>query len=488
VTTLIVVENPQSWSLEVPGAEVVSARDYLTKARFLGLGRATVFNLCRSYTYQSTGYYVSLLATARGHRPFPSVTTIQDLRLSPVVKVASEDIDQMLQTMLAPIRSERFSLSIYFGRNLATRYDRLAKALFNYFPAPLLRAEVVFADRWRLQSLRTIAADEIPDSHFEFLADSARRFFARPNVAGPKRPRYSLAILVNPQEVDAPSDARAIERFTRAARRLGMQATVVGREDYGRIAEFDGLFIRETTSVNHHTYRFSSRAAAEGLVVIDDPESIVRCSNKVYQAEMMRRRGIPTPKTLVVHRDNAKEVGAELGFPVVLKRPDSSFSLGVVKANDERELREHLAQFFEKSELVVAQEYMPSKFDWRIGVLDGTPLHVCRYHMVKGHWQIQKAEDSTKRRYGRVDTIEVDEAPPEAVSLAVRAAAQIGRGFYGVDIKELDGRFVVMEINDNPSVEAGCEDAVLKDDLYLAVMRTFYRRIEERGRTRNPAG
>src|SRR5690606_39123294 len=272
----------------------------------------------------------------------------------------------------------------------------------------------------------------------------------------------------------------AIDRFVRAARRLGMQAQVIGREDYGRIAEFDGLFIRETTSVNHHTYRFASRAAAEGLVVIDDPESIVRCSNKVYQAEMMRRRGIPTPRTLVVHRENAKEVGAELGFPCVLKRPDSSFSLGVVKANDEQELKAHLATFFARSELIVAQEFLPSQFDWRIGVLDGTPLHACRYHMVRGHWQIQVAEDTTKRRYGRVDTLGLDETPPEAIALAVRAANQVGRGFYGVDIKELDGRFVVMEINDNPSVEAGCEDAVLKDDLYLAVMRTFYRRFEER--------
>lgn len=487
MTTLIVVENPSGWALEVPGAEVVAARDYLTKSRFTGLGRATVFNLCRSYAYQSVGYYVSLLATARGHRPFPSVTTIQDLRLSPVVKIASEELDLMLQQLLTPLKSDTFSLSIYFGRNLASRYDRLARALFNYFPAPLLRAEMVLADRWRLQSLRTIAADEIPPTHIDFVTAQAKRFFARPNVPDLKRARYSIAILVNPQEVDAPSDAKAIERFVKAARRLGMQATIVGREDYGRIAEFDGLFIRETTSVNHHTYRFASRAAAEGLVVIDDPESIVRCSNKVYQAEMMRRRGIPTPRTLVVHRENARDVGTELGFPCVLKRPDSSFSLGVVKANNEQELKDHLAAFFARSELVVAQEFLPSQFDWRIGVLDGTPLHACRYHMVRGHWQIQVAEDTTKRRYGRVDTLGLEETPPDAVSLAVRAANQIGRGFYGVDIKELDGRFVVMEINDNPSVEAGCEDAVLKDDLYLAVMRTFYRRIEERGREARPS-
>jgi glutathione synthase/RimK-type ligase-like ATP-grasp enzyme len=65
------------------------------------------------------------------------------------------------------------------------------------------------------------------------------------------------------------------------------------------------------------------------------------------------------------------------------------------------------------------------------------------------------------------------------VRLAVRAAACIGTGLYGVDIKEtVDGRFLVMEINDNPNIDAGSEDAVLKDGLYDAIMRYFYDRLE----------
>ena len=79
----------------------------------------------------------------------------------------------------------------------------------------------------------------------------------------------------------------------------------MGREDYGRIAEFDALFLRETTRVDHHTYRFARRAAAEGLVLIDDPESILRCTNKVYQAELFARHKIACPPTMVVHAENA---------------------------------------------------------------------------------------------------------------------------------------------------------------------------------------
>jgi len=479
--SLIVVEYPKLWPLEIPDAEVVPARQYLTDPRFVELRHARVFNLCRSYSYQSVGYYVSLLAAARGHRPLPSITTIQDLRLSAVVRIISEDIEALVQRSLARIKSERFTLSIYFGRNLAGRYDRLSRALFNYFPAPLLRAEFVHADQWRLQSLRPIASSDIPDSHRPFVVEQATRFFARPRVSEPEAPRFELAILFNPDEIDAPSDERAIRKFQRAADELGIRTTILGPDELGRIAEFDALFIRETTSVNHHTYRFASRAEAEGLVVIDDPESIVRCSNKVYQAELFDRHDIACPKTLIVHRDNLADVVPVLGFPVILKRPDSSFSAGVVKAEHQEELDRRLETFFETSELVVAQEFVPSDFDWRIGVLDREPLWACRYHMARGHWQIQRVAEGGGRRYGRVEALPLAEVPVGAVTVAVRAAGLVGDGLYGVDVKQSGDRFLVMEVNDNPNLEAGYEDGVLKDELYLVVMRSFLRRLEEQG-------
>ncbi|MGB8331746.1 MAG: RimK family protein [Polyangiales bacterium] len=481
MTALVVVERPQNWPLEIPGTEVVAASDYLTNPRFVALKRAKVFNLCRSYAYQSAGYYVSLLATARGHKPLPSVMTMQDLRQSSLVRIASETTESLVQQTLAPIKSDRFVLSIYFGRNLAKRYDRLCRALFNHFPAPFLRAEFVRSDQWRLEKLNVIASHEIPESHREFVIEQAKRFFNRPHPSGVQRARYDLAILVNPDEVDAPSDEKAIQRFLRAAKKVGFDAWLVGKEDFGRIAEFDALFIRETTSVNHYTYRFARRAEAEGLVVIDDPESILRCTNKVYQAELFEQNGIGCPKTLVVYRDSAEEVAAKLGLPCVLKKPDSSFSAGVVKASTEAELAAHLHQFLQESELVIAQEFVASEFDWRVGVLDRKALYACRYHMARGHWQIQKAVSANRRLYGKSDSVAIEEAPAAVIDLAVRAASLVGDGLYGVDLKEVDGRVLVMEVNDNPNIDAGTEDAILKDDLYLILMQSFYDRLERRG-------
>jgi glutathione synthase/RimK-type ligase-like ATP-grasp enzyme len=479
---LIVVENSKQWPLAVPGTEIVTAREYLTDRRFTELKRAKIFNLCRTYSYQSVGYYVSLLAAARGHKPLPSVTTVQDLRQSAVVRIAADDLEHLLQRTLAPIKSPRFELSIYFGRNFAKRYDALCQLLFGHFPAPFLRAEFVHVDEWRLHALRPIASNEIPDSHREFVIEQAKRFFARPRIADPERPRYNIAVLINPEEVDAPSNERALERFVRAAKRLKMGVSFIGKQEYGRIAEYDALFIRETTYVNHHTYRFARRAEAEGLVVIDDTESIVRCTNKVYQAELFEKHNIPCPKTLIVHKDNAAVVGRQLGFPCVLKRPDSSFSAGVEKAENEAELSKHLEAYFRQSELVVAQEFVPSSFDWRVGVLDRKALYVCRYYMARGHWQVQLADDGQRRRYGKVDTLAVGDAPANVVALAVKAAGLVGDGLYGVDLKQVNGRIVVIEINDNPSIEAGCEDLVLKDQLYRTIMQSFYDRLEAHAR------
>lgn len=477
----LVVENPKRWPIHLPEAEIVAARDYLTDPRFSTVRRARVFNLCRSYGYQTLGYYVSLLAVARGHKPMPSVRTIHELRQSAIVRIVSDDLDHLLQGSLAPLKSDRFELSVYFGRNLARRYDRLCQALFDHFPVPLLRAEFVHVDRWRLQAVKLIAASDIPESHQAFLVEQAQRYFGRPRRSQRAATRYKLAILADPEAVDTPSNTQALRRFMRAARKCEIAATLIRRRELGRIAEFDALFIRETTRVDHYTYEAAARAEAEGLVVIDDPESIVRCSNKVYQAELFERHRIACPRTMIVHKDNAARVGETLGFPCVLKQPDSSFSAGVVKAQNEQELEHYLEAFFEDSELVVAQQFTPSAFDWRIGVLDGEPLYVCRYHMARGHWQIQKAEGERVRRYGKVDTLRVEDAPPEAVELGVRAANLIGRGLYGVDVKEIEGRFLVMEVNDNPNIDAGIEDKLLREELYLAIMRNFRARLDRSG-------
>ena len=477
---LLVVDVPKRWPLKIPGMELVSSYQYLSDPEYAqGVGRK-VFNLCRSFRYQAAGYYVSLLAEARGHKPLPSVSVIQDLKLAPVIRVASQDLDELIQDNLRRIKSDAFDVSIYFGHNLAGGHDKLAQAVFNAFPAPLLRAHFEKDGRWRLTGVKVIGLGDVPESHRPFVIEQAERYLKRSprkNKAAPPT-RFDLAILHNPAEETPPSSKNALKHFVRAGESLGIRCEMIEKDSYGRIAEFDGLFIRETTRVNHHTYRFSRRASAEGMVVVDDPRSIVRCTNKVYLAETLARHRLTTPRTLILSAENAGEGIRSLGFPCVVKQPDSAFSIGVKRIDSPDGLEERLEAFFGESDLLIAQEFVPTDFDWRIGVLGGKPLFACRYGMAPGHWQIvQRIDESLE--YGEFTSVPIQKVPDDVLKLAVRAAGLMGEGLYGVDLKVVHGKAMVIEVNDNPNIDEGVEDSLLGDQLYLAVMDYFLRRFEE---------
>jgi hypothetical protein len=262
VSTLIVVDDLADWPSGIPGVEIALARSYLTDPRFLEHRGTKVFNLCRSFRYQSLGYYVSLLATARGHKPLPGISTIQDLKSQTVIRVASIELDEIIQKSLAPLQGREFVVSIYFGRNLARRYDQLSQHLFKLFPAPLLRANFAWNERsgkWFLQGVSPLAAGEIPEEHREFVVEEAQKYFQGARRLGGRkaRARFDLAILVSPGETEPPSDRKALIRFQKAAEKVGLRPELIAKDDFSRLGEFDALFLRETTSVNHHTYLFA---------------------------------------------------------------------------------------------------------------------------------------------------------------------------------------------------------------------------------------
>ena len=479
---VLVAETADDWLGRFEGVQTIDPGEFLSSPNGSTPRGARVYNLCRSYAYQSLGYYVSLLAEARGQRAVPDVVTIQDLRGTAAIRLIPQHLEELIQKSLHSLTTDSFVLSVYFGENVAKKHSRLAKELYALFQAPLLRFKFTRGSKWRLRGASAIALNDVPKHHRQFVADAAQRHFTRRGTVRTKRQvaRYDMAILHDPKEGElAPSDEAALKKMVKAAAKEGIAAELITREDTGRLLEFDALFIRETTAVNHHTYRTARRAQAAGMVVIDDPLSILRCSNKVYLAELLNRAKVPTPRTIVAHRGNADQVAGQLSFPCVLKRPDSAFSQGVVTAEHADDLKRRLDEFFSDSELLIAQEYMRTDFDWRIGILDQRAIFACKYHMARGHWQIANhGSKGSKPKFGKCETLPVETAPRKAVSVALKAANLIGNGLYGVDVKESDGQFYVIEVNDNPNLDSGIEDAVLRDELYRRIMESFTRRIE----------
>jgi glutathione synthase/RimK-type ligase-like ATP-grasp enzyme len=488
MTLLVVVHHPRDWPFDIAGTRIVTARDYLTDPAYSENQSARVLNLCRTDRYQGRGYYVSLLAEARGHRPLPDVKTLGDLQSSEAPdRLLPAAFGEHLQRALSANGESTFALDAFFGRDPAKQHDGLAQQLFAALRIPLLRANFLrTAERWQLRDLSILAVSDLEPARQSQIAEAAQEYLARASRPRAKAPasdqQPTIAILYNEDEPQPPSNPEAIDKLCAAARALGMGATVIGRADIDRVPQFDGLFLRDTTNVNHYTYQFSRRAAAEGLVVVDDPDSIVKCTNKVYLNELLSRHRVPVPKTLMVHRDNVEQIVPLLGLPCILKQPDSAFSLGVAKIETVDALHDALAWLFAKSDLLVAQEWLPTAFDWRVGVYDRRPLYVCKYFMAPGHWQVVKRE-SGRTLEGSTQALSVGEAPEIVVRTAVRAANLIGDGLYGVDLKQDGRQCYVMEVNDNPNLDAGNEDAVLKDALYREVMGVFLRRIRERGRS-----
>ena len=474
---LIVTDNPSKLRLGLREIEVYSAIDYLMNFKPLPNETYRVFNLCQSYRYQSRGYYVSLLAEARKHNPIPSVKTIVDIQNTSVLRISSSQIDVLLNKSLRQLRGEEFALSIYFGKNLSPQYDKLCAEIYRQFRAPLLR---VFCRKntgnWEIRRVKIISLNDIPESHLPFLQTTAQEYFSKQHKSssGRKRLPFSLAILVNPDEDCPPSNSRALKLFSASAEKYGFETQFITKKDLPRLAEFNALFIREGTSVNHHTYMFSRRAQAEGLAVIDDPDSILKCTNKVYLHELLTASRIPTPKTVIQQKKNVAEIEEMIGLPCVVKIPDSAFSLGVKKAATAEELNSILESFFQQSELVLVQEFLPTVFDWRVGILNNEVLYVCKYFMAKGHWQIYNWEGSPRDKTGMSACVPVKDVPEQIIQIALKSVKNIGSGFYGVDIKETEnGRVIVIEVNDNPSIDAGVEDSLLKSGLYDSVMSYF---------------
>ena len=480
---VIVVENLKDFPNADTPHKVITAQDYVARPQLFGGDRAKIINLARSYAYQSEGYYCSLLAEARGHRVLPTVESMLDLGGRGLYHHALPELEDSLNQCARKAKhapEASFRLLVCFGLVEDKRYERFASLLFDWFRCPALEVEVepgpwLSINRMRL---RPVAKLDGEASRFfrEALHTHTRRDWRSPKA----RPvaRYDIAVLHDPNDELPPSSLKTLKHFSRIAEKMSVDVEFITRRQLAELAEFDALFIRETTSIDNHTYRFARRAMQEGMPVIDDPRSMIRCTNKVYLHELMAANGVPVPPTvLITGPTDLAKAEARLGYPMVLKIPDGSFSRGVSKVDDREALEALAREWFEETDLLLAQQFMPTEFDWRVGVLGGEPLFVCQYLMAKKHWQIIKHSPGGKFDEGGFKTVPLAAAPPAVIEVGVKAARLIGDGLYGVDLKETSEGVVVIEVNDNPNLEHGVEDAAEKDEVWVKLLKWFIERI-----------
>lgn len=476
---LIVVEKPKHWNLRLEEVEVITPAQYINQEDYQSGKNLKILNLCKSYQYQSEGYYVSLLAEARGHKVLPEVSTIQDLRYPSILRDDSLDFDALIQNTFKNEPYDRVEFNVYFGQTQSEHLNKLALQLFQLVQAPLVRASFSRKTKWVLQSIKPVSLNEMPETDQPLLESALEKYLLRKRDYRSDKKKYDLAILVNPEDPHPPSDDRALKRFYKASLEAGFNTEFITKNDIDKLIQYDALFIRETTNVNHHTFRFARKAESLGLAVIDDPDSISKCTNKVYLHELLNANKVLTPHSLVLTSENCDAVAQKMNFPFILKQPDGAFSRGVVKINNLDEFKKVRESMFEKSDLIIAQEFLPTPFDWRVGIIDGQVLYVCKYYMASKHWQIVNwSAKKQATRDGEVECISQEQAPAGLLKTALKATSLIGRGLYGVDMKEVEGKFYVIEVNDNPNIDAGTEDKILKEKLYDQIMEVLINKIK----------
>src|SRR5579864_2434332 len=483
---VIVVDQPKDFPNAETPHKVITTSEYLARPRLFENGRPKLLNLSRSYAYQSKGYYASLLAEARGHRVVPTVETMLELREAKLYEHALPELEDLLNRCArrADFQPDgEFKLLVCFGIARDPRFEPFGRLLFDWFRCPALEVSVDTSSRWyTIERIRMRTLTRLANGEGLFLREALHRHTAR-EWRDPKArtvAKYDLAVLYDPNEKLAPSSAATIKHFARIADKLSFDVEPITKRQLAELAEYDGLFIRETTSIDNHTYRFARRAWQEGMPVIDDPISMIRCMNKVFLMELMGSHQVPTPPTVMLADEgDLPRAMDELALPLIVKIPDGSFSRGIHKISTVDEFKRIAEELFEETDLVLAQKFLPTEFDWRVGVLSGQPLFVCQYRMARGHWQIVKHGADGSAREGGHRTFDIDQAPREVVDLAVRAARAVGDGLYGVDLKQTPNGIVVMEVNDNPNIEHGIEDAVGKDEVWIRILKWFIERLEQ---------
>ncbi len=285
---VILVDQPRDYPNADTPHKVITTSDYLARPKlFAGAGRAKLINLSRSYNYQSKGYYASLLAEARGHRVIPSVETMLELRERKLYEQSLPDLEEALSSAAHRARASEhttFDLLFCFGLTQDPRFEAFGRLLFDWYRCPALEVTISPGKRWKIDRLRARPLAKLGPEEAAFFRTALHQHTQRDwrNPRARTVAKYSLAVLHDPQEQLPPSTVETLRYFQRIAERQSVEVELITKRQLAELAEFDGLFIRATTSIDDYTYRFARRALQEGMPVIDDPVSMIRCTNKVY--------------------------------------------------------------------------------------------------------------------------------------------------------------------------------------------------------------
>lgn len=282
-----------------------------------------------------------------------------------------------------------------------------------------------------------------------------------------------LAVFTERYTIRSSVELTALTNFRLAAFEQGHELDFLFKSELKYIRNYDGILIRALTDPLNTSYVVARHAEMLGKRVLDHSSAILICCDKVNMYRRLEARGVPIPETRYLAESDLTAVTAvrlfeELGVPLVLKAPNSSFSAYVDRVTTPEAFVKVGRRFLRRADRVVVQQYMPSDFDWRVITLAGRVLAVVKYAFAPAQWKLM--DRTAEGEWANVVATPLADADPQLLVTALAASDAIGESLYGVDLKEIDGEYYVIEVNDNPTIAAGEEDQA-NPEIYAEIIR-----------------
>jgi len=272
-----------------------------------------------------------------------------------------------------------------------------------------------------------------------------------------------IAIFTERSTLRMAAELNSLFNFRELALEQGHDLDFIFKDGIKYIKNYDAIFIRALTDPLNNSYVVSRIAELNNIRVLDMSSDIRICSDKVNMYLHLQKDNVPHPSTVFLKNDevtieNARDFFESMGIPLVLKAPNSSFSAYVEKVSSPDEFVKIGKKFLRRSDIIIVQQYLPSRFDWRVVLLDGKVISIVKYVMNTNAWKIVDHDHDGKLLQCTVEGMEIGQVNPRLIDTSLRAGNSIGKGLYGVDLKEVDNEYYVIEVNDNPNIDQGLED------------------------------
>jgi glutathione synthase/RimK-type ligase-like ATP-grasp enzyme len=137
----------------------------------------------------------------------------------------------------------------------------------------------------------------------------------------------NIGVFIERYTITRSEEMGAIMRLGHVAERLGHRVDVLFRPDMYKIPSYDALFIRSLTDPLNFAFVASRMAEMHGLRVIDDPDSIIICCDKVNMYRHLQFREVPMPDTEFLGQGEVTLDRGQQVLNAILNFPDRTASL-----------------------------------------------------------------------------------------------------------------------------------------------------------------